>query len=63
MRDVPELECMDFGDILDGTIPLSASHAGGEFQQFVEDLEKGVRSELSYVVRFPVLILFNDVQR
>ncbi|RDB21532.1 hypothetical protein Hypma_011938 [Hypsizygus marmoreus] len=42
IRDMPEYSALDAGDIcvddiLDGTVPIELSHAGGEFQQLLED--------------------------
>ncbi len=45
-QDIPEAEDdgyttdyepMDIGDVLDGTVQLDVSHAGGEFQQIIEE--------------------------
>ncbi|RDB14995.1 hypothetical protein Hypma_016139 [Hypsizygus marmoreus] len=42
IQDMPEYSALDAGnicvdDILDGTVPIELSHAGGEFQQLLED--------------------------
>ena len=67
LRDIPEDESelcglgSDIGNILDGSVPLDLSHAGGEFNQI---LEEDLRTEQPYVSSFLFTYssIFNDRQ-
>ena len=67
LQDIPDdasqPDGLDIGDILDGSTPLDLSHAGGEFNQILED---GLRSErrcVSFVLCLPYSFLANCNRR